>query len=227
SARLPGFVRLATTASMPDVPVPEIASVSAPGPVRNTRAGEARIRSSSPTRSGSRWERCGAVRAAATRALAGEGPGRRSRRGATGKGMRPIVHGFGPGRNQRLHSALRPPDPGNARQGRRDAENCHRRAHQMAPAGTPSPPPGPLVDHVSVIRSTRTAIAGPQAPPKRAARLRRCTQHCTVRRTNQATDMKWYFQNCQNLCTNAPAEVAEVSPERRSDHYSVNRETSL
>ena len=71
----PGAVRLATAASMPDVPVPEIARLSAPGAAPNVPSRRARMSSRIAIISGSRWLSTGADMARMTRADTGLGPG--------------------------------------------------------------------------------------------------------------------------------------------------------
>src|SRR5262245_25238742 len=100
SARLPGFVRLATTASMPDVPVPEMASVNAPCGAPNVRASFPRMSSRSATRSGSRCDRGAAPSAASTRAETGDGPGPSRSRSEVGSRLLSLDRG---GRNTARH----------------------------------------------------------------------------------------------------------------------------
>ena len=72
-------------ASMPDVPVPDVAIVSDPSGALNNRPSRARTSSSSSTKSGSRWLSTGAAMARITRGGITLGPGPSSTRSAAGK----------------------------------------------------------------------------------------------------------------------------------------------
>src|SRR5262245_7286187 len=82
-ARVPGRVRFAMAASMPDVPVPETANENASGPALKATPRRARMSSRIAIISGSRWLSTGALIASMTRGATGLGPGPRRSRSVT------------------------------------------------------------------------------------------------------------------------------------------------
>ncbi len=77
---------LATAASMADVPVPDVAMVSAWSSARMTRRSSSRVSSRSGTKSGSRWPSTGAAMARITRGEMRLGPGPSRIRSVDGSG---------------------------------------------------------------------------------------------------------------------------------------------